>query len=82
MFSLFGGVLALLHIYGYENDIILYSTLLAVLSLVPAILIAPMVRIQGKTPQSITEFVNIYSVSALVLAIFIVVIKFIQTLDF
>lgn len=82
LFSLFGGVLALMHIYGYENTVIIYPTLLAVLSLVPAILLAPMVRIHGKTPQSISEFVNIYSVSALVLAVFIVVIKFIQTLDF
>ena len=71
-----------MHIYGYESRTVLYPTLFAVLSLTPAILIAPLVRIQAKTPVSVVEFVNIYSVVAAIIAGVIIFIEFIQTLDF
>ena len=81
--SFVGGVLALMHIYGYDSyNSIAYPTLFAVIALIPAILLAPLVRLQGKTPASVVEFVNIYSVIAGVIAAFIVVIHFIQFFDF
>ncbi len=81
LFSLFGGVLALTHIYGGNSDVE-YPTVFAIFALIPAMLLAILVRLQGKTPKDATDFVNIYSTTALVIAIFILVIKFVQTLDF
>jgi hypothetical protein len=60
----------------------MYPTLFAVASLIPALLIAPLVRLQGKTPASVVEFVNVYSVIAAIIIVLIICIKFIQTLDF
>lgn len=71
-----------MHIYGYESDTVMYPTLFAVASLIPAMLIALLVRLQGKTPASVVEFVNVYSILAVALAGLIICIKFIQTLDF
>lgn len=59
-----------------------YPTLFAIASLIPALLIAPLVRLQGKTPASVVEFVNTYSVIAAMIAILILCIRFIQALDF
>lgn len=80
--SFIGGVLALMHIYGFERGIITYPTLFALTALIPAILIAPLVRIQGKTHASVVELVNVYSATALTLAAFILIIRFIQSFDF
>ena len=59
-----------------------YPTLFAVASLIPAILVAPLVRLQTKVVPSVIEFVNIYSVFAVTIAGLILCIQFIQYLDF
>ena len=59
-----------------------YPTLFAVASLIPAILVAPLVRLQTKVAASVIEFVNIYSVFAVTIAGLILCIQFIQYLDF
>ena len=82
LFSFFWWSLALIHIYGQNGDVVTYPTLFAVFSLVPAILLAVLVRLQGQAPKWVTDFVNIYSVTATVIALFIIVIKFIQVIDF
>ncbi|NRH20469.1 DUF2339 domain-containing protein [Candidatus Gracilibacteria bacterium] len=82
LFSLFGGSLALIHIYGQNSDIVTYPTIFAVFSLVPAILLAVLVKLQGQAPKGVSDFVNIYSVTATVIALFIIIIKFIQVIDF
>lgn len=81
LFSLFGWVLALVHIYG-EGASVEYPTIFALFALVPAILLAVIVRLQWKASKEMINFVNIYSATATGIAILILIIKFVQTLDF
>ncbi len=81
LFTFFWGVLALKHIYG-ELANVEYPTLFAIVGLIPAMLLAVIVRLQWKASKEATEFVNIYSAIATIIALLILIIKFIQTLDF
>lgn len=69
-------------IYGRLHASLEYPTLLAMISLFPAITLAPLVRIQGKTPASMTSFINIYSIIATGIALIILAVKFLAHLDF
>jgi hypothetical protein len=81
LFSFFGWVLALIHIYG-EDATVAYPTLFALFALVPAMLLAVIVRLQWKTPKDVVEFINIYSITGMGISLLILIIKFIETLDF
>jgi Predicted membrane protein (DUF2339) len=80
--TLFGGIFSLIHIYGDATIIIIFPTLVAVVSLIPAILLAPLVHVQGKTPASVADFVNIYSIAAGILAVIIIFFHLIDFVDF
>jgi hypothetical protein len=72
-----------LEIYGSSSNIrVAYPTLTAIIGLVPAILLAPIVYLHGKTPKDTVTFTNIFSLAALVIAAIILLLKIIDTLDF
>lgn len=81
LFSLFGGALTLIHVYS-DNSVVTYPTIFAVLSLIPAMFLAIAVRIQGKTPDTMKKFIDVYSIFAALIAALIVIIKVLDTMDF
>jgi hypothetical protein len=81
LFSFFGWLLSLIHIYSDSSNVV-YPTVFAVLALVPAILLAVAVRIQGKTPDTMKRFIDVYSAIAALIAVLIVVIKVLKGMDF
>ncbi len=81
LFTFFGAILAFHNIYK-DGSVVNYPTLFAVMALIPAMTLAPAVFFQGKTPDSMKHFANIYSLMACVIAIFIIGVKLLKTLDF
>jgi hypothetical protein len=81
LFSLFWWILSLVHIYS-DNSAVTYPTITAVLSLVPAILLAGAVGIQKKTPTTMRMFIDVYSAVAALLAILIIALKILRDIDF
>lgn len=81
LFSFFGWVLSLVHIYS-DNSTVMYPTVFAVLALVPAILLAGAVRLQGKTPATMKKFIDVYSAIAALIAALIVIVKVLKGMDF
>lgn len=79
-FSFLGGVLSFSYIYGKNPPD--FPTIFSVLSLLPAISLAPLVHLQGKTPESVKKFLNIYSLIAFLLAILVILLRVLKSLDF
>lgn len=71
-----------MHIYGFERHTVEFPTIFAILSLIPAMSVTIFARLQGKTPKEAMDFINIYSSTAVALALFILVTKFMKTMDF
>ncbi len=81
LFSCFGAILAFSYIY-WEWVPTEYPTFFAVLSLLPAIALAPMVRLNHETPDSTKKFSDIYSIIACLITVLIIVAKVLKELDF
>lgn len=81
LLTCFGAILSLIEIYG-TNSHVLYPTLFAIVALIPAALVAPLAKLNTKTPDSMMQFMHVYSITAAIIAGIILVIKFIQDLDF
>ncbi len=81
LFSFIGWILSLIHIYSDTSDVS-YPTVLAVLSLIPAMLLAGAVRLQWKTPVTMRKFIDSYSIVAAVIAALIIFIKVLKGMDF
>lgn len=81
LFSLFGGLFSLVNIYGTATTTD-YPTLMAIVSLIPAILLAPAVYLQGKTPATMQKFINVYSLIAALIAALIFIVKVLKGMDF
>lgn len=81
LFSAFGAVMALSYIYVSSTEVIRFPTTWAVISLLPAIVLFPIISIQKKTPESVTQFVAGYSGIALFVALLLMVLKFLDMFD-
>jgi len=72
----------LIHIYSDNNALVTYPTVFAVLALIPAILLAAAVRLQGNTPETIRKFIDTYSAIAALITVLIVFVKVLKGMDF
>ncbi len=83
LFSFFGAILSFSYIYsGMGSSTVPYPTIMAVISLMPAILLAPIVYLQGKTSDTMRKFIAVYSLIAWVIACLIILVKILQNIDF
>jgi len=82
LFSFFWGLFSLIHIYSDNNALVTYPTVFAVLALIPAILLAAAVRLQGNTPETIRKFIDTYSAIAALITVLIVFVKVLKGMDF
>jgi hypothetical protein len=71
----------LYHIYIDSSDVT-YPTLLAVVSLIPAMVLYPIGNLQEKTPKEMLTYLKTHSGFAFILAILIVLLKLLDSLDF
>ena len=80
LLTCFGAILSLTDIYRHDSDVA-YPTLFAVIALIPAILLSPLARYQGKAPESMLKLLHSYSLIAGIIAGIIVGIKFLENVD-
>lgn len=76
-----GAALALSQIYGGLKSVD-FPTLFAILSLIPAILLYPIAFQSEKSPKEILSYLKFHSSIATVLALSIIVLKLLHSLDF
>lgn len=81
LFSCFGAILAFSTIYGKDGTTD-SPTLLAIISLIPAILLSPISRINPKLADTTKMYTDAYSITAMIIAILLFAIKMLKELDF
>lgn len=81
LFSFFGAILSLSHIYSGDYSIE-FPTTLAVIALVPSMFLAPLAYLQEKTPETMKKFLRTYSFLAALVAGLLVLVKVLNNLDF
>ena len=81
LFSCFGAILAFSTIYGKDGATD-SPTLLAIISLIPAILLSPISRINPKLADTTKMYTDAYSITAMIIAILLFAIKMLKELDF
>lgn len=82
LFTLFGAILSFSYIYGVGSSSVQYPTIMAVISLMPAILLTPIVYLQEKTSLTMRKFIAVYSSIASIIACLIIFVKVLQNIDF
>ncbi|MCH8518750.1 DUF2339 domain-containing protein [Candidatus Gracilibacteria bacterium] len=80
LFSFSGALISLIYIHSGESGVEL-TTFWSVISLIPAILLGGVVRVVGKETPEVQGITDVYSGLALILAIIIIILEFILSVN-
>jgi hypothetical protein len=83
LLTLFGAFFAFQKIYFFPDDVALSmnQTMLAVISLIPAILTFPIAKSTDRTPKDMVHLSKMYSIIALTIAVFLTIGELLDNLD-